>query len=142
MLQPSRRTALKFGAAIVGATVFGLDAIPALASVPGAAADAATPQAAISTRANFAAARGKVFRASGAAGTYRLTLKQVHDLAPAKCANDPDSFNLLFAHVEAGPPAGIYTVSCPGVPTTALFVSPIGARRGGTYTQALINRQA
>jgi hypothetical protein len=136
MFKPSRRTALKLGATIVGATVLGLDAQPAQASEPSAGAVDA------GTRASFAAARGKVFRASGTAGTYRLTLRHVDDLVPAKCANDPDSYNLVFDHVDAGPPEGIYTLVCSEVPTSVFFLSPIGSQRRGSYTQALINRQA
>jgi hypothetical protein len=141
MFEPSRRTALKLGAAIVGATVLGLDALPALASEPASDALGVEPGATTPTRAGFAAARGKVFRASGVAGTYRLTLKHVDDLVPAKRSNDPDSFNLVFEHIDAGPPAGIYTVSGKEVSASVLFLSPIG-RRSGTYPQALINRQA
>ncbi len=142
MFEPSRRTALKLGAAIVGATVLGLDALPALASEPTRAALAADPGGASApNRASFAAAQGKVFRATGHAGTYRLTLKHVDDLAPAKCQNDPDSFNLIFEHIDAGPPEGIYTLAGKEMAASVLFLSPIG-RRNGTYTQALINRQA
>lgn len=132
----SRRTALKVGAGAAG--------LLAIAGPAGAAEVIRTRVAkpVVPVRSHFSSSIGQPFTAIGRHGRYRLTLAEILDVTPLVATADEDRFNLIFEAVTTRvPEQGIYLISRPGVHTTELFVSPVGAT-SARRLQALVNRSA
>ncbi|NYJ21190.1 DUF6916 family protein [Glaciibacter psychrotolerans] len=138
----SRRTAVTFGLGTLGLTALSLAANPAtVGATLSALADALNPPA-IPARSIFLGSVGKIFTAASEADSFPVTLAAIEDLAPLVTPDDEDRFNLLFASTDARFQPGIYRISRAGVPTTELFVSPVGVESKTRTLQALVNRQA
>ncbi|QWF21819.1 hypothetical protein KM427_23330 [Nocardioides sp. LMS-CY] len=88
-------------------------------------------------RGRFKRRRGRRFRLSDGAVTYRAKLVKVRNL-PDGTAGDQEQFSLLFRTSRRLPAdGGTYILQRAGFAPTALFVVPLGA--SGRLCEAVIN---
>ncbi len=144
MPEVSRRTAMTAGlgglslAAAAIATQLGptqASAAPSVTANPNALEAGVEP-----TRSLYLPAVGSTFRASDGTRTIDITLATVEDLASAKSPGDEGRFSLLFTTLGFLAGDGIFTLRRSGIPTTTLFLTPIGPRGATRTMQAIVNR--
>jgi len=133
MVEVSRRSVLGVGAGTIAALTVGVEqsANAATASVGSHAGPPA--------RSHFSGALGAIFTARNGTGAHKLRLDHVEDLRPA--GDRSKCFSLIFSVRGKAKtiPAGIWTLSRPGVPTHDLFISPVGDA-STVCMQAVVNR--
>jgi hypothetical protein len=131
----SRRTFLGAGAGTLGLLALGINE-----SVAGAAATSTTSSMSAPLRADYAPWVGRVFSATHAGHTYRVTLTRIDDLSPTTAKQRPHCFAMAFTPVgKARLADGIYTLHRSKVVTHKLFLSSLGTNGG---MQAIINRSS
>jgi hypothetical protein len=137
----SRRAVLTAGLGAIGLGTIAL-AAPSTIAFAETSRDDANGASGLPVRSHFVSSVGKPFTATTGAGTFTLTLKEIHDLAPSTVADDEYRFNLIFVSRHLGFTDGIVTLRRRGVPASTLFVSSIGQVTTTQSLQALVNRQA
>jgi hypothetical protein len=137
----SRRAVLTAGLGAIGLGTIALVA-PSTIALAETSLDDANGASGLPVRSHFVSSVGKPFTATNAAGTFTLTLKEIHDLTPSTVADDENRFNLIFVSRDLGFTDGIVTLRRRGVPTSTLFISSIGQVTTTQSLQALVNRQA
>ncbi len=145
MPEVSRRTVMTAGLGGLGfaAVAIATQTGPAFASSPSTArVNPNALEAGVDpTRSLYLPAVGETFRGSDGTRTIDLTLTAVEDLASAE-PGDEGRFSLLFTTLGFLAGDGIYTLRHTGIPTTTLFLTPIGPRGANRTLQAIVNRTA
>jgi hypothetical protein len=131
----SRRTFLGAGAGTLGLIALGINE-----SVAGATGTASTSTMSAPLRADYAPWVGRVFSATHAGHTFRVTLTRIDDLSPTTTKQRSHCFAMVFALVgKARLDDGIYTLRRSKAVTHKLFLSSLGS--DGSM-QAIINRSS
>ena len=135
----SRRTFLGAGAGTIGLIALGINESVADATTK-APATATTSAMSAPLRADYAPWVGRVFSATRAGHTYRVTLTRIDDLSPTTAQQRSRCFAMVLTPVGRAHLAdGIYTLRRSKAVTHKLFLSSLGTNGS---MQAIINRSS